>query len=524
MQLNLIKRSISLLLVLIMVLSLCPVQAFAAGTEEHDHHDHTAEAEPAAETTEPEQLQAQTDALLLQVLGTATASEEMARSAADAMDLDTLHSVKAELLPLIDQLRQLTDEELQAFGDRNPAFVAYADAVMAAEDAGVMPLATSGTVLDGQITVTDTASKVTVSGSTVTVSVSVTGGLLSSNSASNTVTVTNTSGGLAAVSFDYSCTGEGSYTFSESVNPGRWSGMLEAGETVTFTMDVTGGKLFGKSSATLTLTGMSLTPAQDASNVTVGFDSARGSVTAGGTAITAGTTLDGITPTEGVQLVAKPAAGYTFACWVDPTDGTIVAYEPTYPLYPTEDTAVEAVFIPESAACFRIGETLYYSLNDALAAAVSGDVIILVGNGTLSAGDYTIPGGITLLIPFDEVGTVYTTEPGSTSATTTPSAYRTLTLADGANLTVNGTLSVSAKHYRSSGRPVGKYGHITLQEGSDLKVNGRLYAYGYITGKGNVKIMSGASVYEYFQIIDFRGGTATLNMYGKSQGVFPLSQ
>ena len=122
MKLNRIKRSISLLLVLIMVLSLCPVQAFAAGTEEHDHHDHTAEAEPAAETTEPEQLQAQTDALLLQVLGTATASEEMARSAADAMDLDTLHSVKAELLPLIDQLRQLTDEELQAFADRNPAF------------------------------------------------------------------------------------------------------------------------------------------------------------------------------------------------------------------------------------------------------------------------------------------------------------------------------------------------------------------------------------------------------------------
>ena len=262
MQLNRIKRSISLLLVLIMVLSLCPVQAFAAETEEHDHHDHTAEAEPAAEITEPEQqLQAQTDALLLQILGTPTPSEEMARSAADAMDADTLHSVKAELLPLIDQLRQLTDEELQAFGDRNPAFVAYADAVMAAEDAGIMPLATSGAVLDGRITVTGTAGNVTVSGNNVTASVSVTGGLVSSNSASDTVTITNTSGGLAAVSFDYSCTGEGSYTFSESVNPGRWSGMMEAGETVTFTMDVTGGKLFGKSSATLTLTGISLTPA-----------------------------------------------------------------------------------------------------------------------------------------------------------------------------------------------------------------------------------------------------------------------
>ena len=522
MQLNRIKRSISLLLVLIMVLSLCPAQVFAAGT---DRHDHTAEAVPAVETTDTCQLlQAQTDALLLQTLGRSSVSEEMAGAAVDAMDADTRQSVKAELLPLIDQLRQLTDGELQTFADENPAFAAYADAVMAAEDADVMPLATSGTVLDGQITVTDTASKVTVSGSNVTVTVSVTGGFFESKSASNTVTVTNTSGGLAAVSFDYSCTGEGSYTFSESVNPGRWSKMMEAGETVTFTMNVTGGKLWGYSEANLTLTGFSLTPAQDTSNVTVDFDSTRGSVTAGGAAVTPGATLEGITPIEGVQLVAKPASGYTFACWIDPNDGTIVAYEPTYPLYPTEDTAVEAVFIPESDACFRIGETLYYSLNDALEAAVSGDVIILVGNGTLSAGDYTIPGGITLLIPFDEIGTVCTTEPVSTSATTTPSAYRTLTLAPGAKLTIDGTLSVSAKHYRSGGRPVGKYGHMALQEGSDLKVNGKLYAYGYITGKGNVKIMSGASVYEYFQIIDFRGGTATLNMYNNDQEVFPLSQ
>ena len=529
MQFNRIKRSISLLLVLVMVLSMSPLQVFAAGTDHHDHAPapQAAAANPDTAPSLYRQLEAQTDALLLNYLGSASMTDAEVLSTVDDMDSDMLCAAREEIEAMIEPLSQLTDMQLQLFAGENPAFVTFSERIMSQEPDdgyGIMPLATSGTVLDGQITVTDTAGKVTVSGSNVTVSISVTGGLLDSKSASNTVTVTNASGSTAMVSFDYSCTGEGSYTFSESVNPGRWSKMMEAGETVTFTMDITGGKLFGSSEATLTLTGFSLTPAQDASNVTVDFDSTRGSVTADGAAVAPGAALEGITPVEGVQLVAKPASGYTFACWIDPADGTIVAYEPTYPLNPTMDTHVEAVFIPESDACFRIGETLYYSLNDALAAAVSGDVVILVGNGTLSAGDYTIPGGITLLIPFDEVGTVCTTEPVSTSATTTPSAYRTLTLAPGAKLTIDGTLSVSAKHYRSGGRPVGKYGHIALQEGSDLKVNGKLYTYGYITGKGNVKIMSGASVYEYFQIIDFRGGTATMGMYDKSQGVFPLSQ
>ena len=186
---------------------------------------------------------------------------------------------------------------------------------------------------------------------------------------------------------------------------------------------------------------------------------------------------------------------------------------------------MEAVFLPKgNDACFRIGNTPYFDLNDAVAAAKSGDVITLVNNGTLSAGEYTIPSGITLLIPFDEGGSAFTTAPESAASVSTPSAYRTLTLAGGANLTVNGTLSVPARHYRSGGRPVGKYGHMALSEGSTVKVNGKLYAYGYITGKGSVKIMSGASVYEYFQIIDFRGGTATLAMAGNDYEVFPLSQ
>ena len=44
MQFDHIKRSISLLLVLVMVFSMCPLQAFAAVEEHHDHAELAAEA------------------------------------------------------------------------------------------------------------------------------------------------------------------------------------------------------------------------------------------------------------------------------------------------------------------------------------------------------------------------------------------------------------------------------------------------------------------------------------------------
>ena len=522
MQLQPMKRSICLLLAMVMVFSMLPLQSFAAGTEDHVH------AAEDADQALYQQLQSRTDGFLETHLGTTLMMEKQILAAVGAMDPVSIRTARRELGSLAEQFALLTEDRLLAFAAENPTFVTFADRIMSDEawgDDALMPLAASGTVLSGQITVTDTASNVSVSGSNVTVTVKGSGGFTSGSTATNTVTITNTSGSTAVISFDYSCSATGTFTFSESSNSGTFSGMLAAGEAITMTMTATGGALWSSSTATLSLTNFTLTKAQDSANVTVNFDSTRGSVTADGAAVTAGDTLEGVTPADGVQLKATAGKGYTFACWINPDSGTIAAYEPTYQLQPLGDTTVEAVFIPTGGdACFRIGKTLYYSLNDALAAAVSGDVIALVSNGTLAAGDYTVPSGITLLIPLDENGTVFTTTPESTSATTTPSAYRTLTLAKGANLTVNGTLSVTAKHNRSSGRPVGKYGYMLLNEGSSVKINGKLYAYGFIGGKGSVKIMSGATVYEYFQIIDFRGGTATLAMYGNNKEVFPLSQ
>jgi len=66
-------------------------------------------------------------------------------------------------------------------------------------------------------------------------------------------------------------------------------------------------------------------------------------------------------------------------------------------------------------------------------------------------------------------------------------------------------------------------GYIKMADNSSITVKngGNLYAWGFISGSGSVLAESGATVYEFYQIADFRGGSASSNMGNK---VFPFSQ
>lgn len=70
---------------------------------------------------------------------------------------------------------------------------------------------------------------------------------------------------------------------------------------------------------------------------------------------------------------------------------------------------------------------------------------------------------------------------------------------------------------------MGDYGYIKMADNSSITVKngGKLYAWGFISGSGSVLAESGATVYEFYQIADFRGGSASSNMGNK---VFPFSQ
>ena len=69
----------------------------------------------------------------------------------------------------------------------------------------------------------------------------------------------------------------------------------------------------------------------------------------------------------------------------------------------------------------------------------------------------------------------------------------------------------------------GPFGQIQLDEGSSLVVQngGSLYAWGFVTGDGSVTVESSAKAYEWYQIADFRGGSASGSMHNH---VFPFSQ
>ena len=187
----------------------------------------------------------------------------------------------------------------------------------------------------------------------------------------------------------------------------------------------------------------------------------------------------------------------------------------------------------ETTGSFSVGGTEYANLNDALSAAEKGNdkTVVITADTTLS-GSYTIPAGVTLLVPFDDKGTLYTTKPGAVETLANQTVYRTLTLNSGASITVNGAISVGGKLFTSSNRhvckPTGAYGQIKMNSGSQITVEngGNLYAWGYVTGSGNVRITSGATVYECFQVTDGRGGSATVKFVTPADvnKVFPFSQ
>ena len=228
------------------------------------------------------------------------------------------------------------------------------------------------------------------------------------------------------------------------------------------------------------------------------------------------------------KVVATPADGYQFLGWYNLTTGKCIATAATTALNIESDCTVTAKFVSKSLALFETGGQRFADLNEAVAYAQANgqSKITLATDGSIS-GTYTIPAGITLLIPFDEAGTLYTDAPAAIRTAPASKPFRTLTMSEGASITVNGAISLGGRYYAAGGseqgRPVGDYGYIKMADNSSITVKngGNLYAWGFISGSGSVLAESGATVYEFYQIADFRGGTASSNMGNK---VFPFSQ
>ena len=183
----------------------------------------------------------------------------------------------------------------------------------------------------------------------------------------------------------------------------------------------------------------------------------------------------------------------------------------------------------------KIGTTPYTTLEEALEFVNQNTgtayTITMVKGYTLPAGDYTLPAKATLLVPYNGQ-TAPKTHPDRVYAYTTPSANIKLTFAAGAHMDVSGVIEVGSRQAANgqtggkNGCPHESYGWIYMNAGSTITLeNGaQLYAWGYITGSGEIDAKRNSTVHEMFQMLDWRGGTATSNMEGNSQRYLPINQ
>ena len=350
------------------------------------------------------------------------------------------------------------------------------------------------------------------------------GGTCDDTSYKSTLTITNKKSTTATLSFDYSIeqnSGAIQVDGKEVSSGARFTKELAPDEEV---------KVYIKSGSTSAATKITLTNVVLVSdvNATATFVPAEnGTYTVDGKRITEeySNTQSSMTA---YQVEATPADGYQFMGWYDVTNGKYINTAAKAALNIDSDCTITARFASKTAALFETGGQRFDDLGDAVsyAQANSQSKITLATDGSIS-GTYTIPAGITLLIPFDAAGTLYTDAPAAIRTTPASRPFRTLTMSEGASITVNGAISLGGRYFAAAGsqqgRPVGDYGYIKMADNSSITVKngGKLYAWGFISGSGSVLAESGATVYEFYQIADFRGGSASSGM---GNGVFPFSQ
>ena len=393
-----------------------------------------------------------------------------------------------------------------------PAFAATNGAVTGLSDANI------GLSFDGTAEDAWNANGSTITGSAVSVE-----GMCDSTHYESTLTIKNNKTAKATLSFNYAIeanSGTIKVNGTAVTANGAFNKELAVGESI---------KVYIKSGSTtatkITMTNVALV--SDVTATTTFVPAENGTYTVDGKTVTE-TYSNTQSSMTAYQVVATPAEGYQFLGWYNLTTGKCIATAASTALNIESDCTITAKFVSKVVALFETGGQRFADLNEAVAYAQANkqSKITLATDGSIS-GNYTIPTGITLLIPFDAAGTLYTNAPAAIRTTPASKAFRTLTMSEGTSITVNGAISLGGRYFAAGGsqqgRPVGDYGYIKMADNSSITVKngGNLYAWGFISGSGSVLAESGATVYEFYQIADFRGGSASSKMGNK---VFPFSQ
>ena len=342
----------------------------------------------------------------------------------------------------------------------------------------------------------------------------------------STLTITNNKTTKATLSFDYAVVvSDGTILVNNATATanGRFSKELEAGGTVEVEIES------GSTNAATMITMTNVKLVSDVTATTTFLPAENGSYTVDGKKVTEKFS-NTQSSTQAYALVATPASGYKFYGWYSVAEDKLLSTDLQTSLNIDADTTIIAKFISSTTPTFDVDGKSFIDLEKAVdyASKNGKKLVTLVEDGSIS-GNYTIPSGITLLIPFDEAKTCYTATPTATRSTAAAKPFRTLKMTAGSSITLANGASISvggqyyAAHGGSKGTMVGPYGFIKMESGSAITVQSgaSLYAWGFISGSGAVTVESGGSVYEWYQVLDFRGGSASSEMGNK---VFPFNQ
>ena len=257
------------------------------------------------------------------------------------------------------------------------------------------------------------------------------------------------------------------------------------------------------------------------------------------------------TTTYGPLNATATAANVQLRGGVYDSNTNLAKYKATgYNIYNLDDTQADyadgyyyviATENPSPYVCKIVGGAHYTTLEAAMQYAKDNEdkscTIVLTQNYTLPAGDYELPSNATLLIPH-VVGqeTIYGVGTDDRNKTTTAKdvvEFMRLTLAANAKLNVSGTIEVSAQMYCPQSGHIsyinGPYSRIYMNTSSLIQLNSGavLYAWGKVTGSGEIKVKNNAEVREMFQAYGMPSMSNLGSSYSDAGAVyqfFPVQQ
>lgn len=230
---------------------------------------------------------------------------------------------------------------------------------------------------------------------------------------------------------------------------------------------------------------------------------------------------------ETLTLSATENADYIFYAWKNVTTGGLV-FDKSITFSLVDNCEYVAVMDKADKYAFRTESEYFENITAAMNSLTSGGKVFMIGNTTIGE-DLTIPSGIELVLAYSLTDTTGYMQGGSNARTSWFAGvdpFVTLTIGNGATLTLNGKLIVGGVQHKADqsaqGHTSGAYAQMIVNGSVEIANGGYLDVIGRVTGNGTITAVNGATLRQPFTVNNYAGGTNTYALYNANQ--FPFVQ